>query len=315
MVWAYPILNSPVRNPIFANGQQTLSFLLLSLIWLCSMLRTHPRSTYAHDAKWGMFAFWLAAAAQQVAGICFDLRAIAYSFSVFQFGWGVQCVALGWTLHLLQMRMMAIRSSADGGTCCSTFGSNTWILVMCCSWHIRHTCDLDLEKTWPVILVSLIVLCTVWVAYTTLTCKILVGNLQLLLREAKRVRGPPRKQAIWAAQVLGMEMLICAILGLTMCCYGVTSAMCLLAEFGPETEEKYLLVQQRTFVVQLIIHIDWVVNSLGLGLLSGILWQGRPPGGDLESENTLTRELISMSNLLTPTETSQLSGIALHFWG
>ena len=89
-----------------------------------------------------------------------------------------------------------------------------------------------------------------------------------------------------------------------MCCYGVTSAMCLLAEFGPETEEKYLLVQQRTFVVQLIIHIDWVVNSLGLGLLSGILWQGRPPGGDLESENTLTRELISMSNLLTPTETS-----------
>ena len=89
MVWAYPILNSPVRNPIFANGQQTLSFLLLSLIWLCSMLRTHPRSTYAHDAKWGMFAFWLAAAAQQVAGICFDLRAIAYSFSVFQFGWGV----------------------------------------------------------------------------------------------------------------------------------------------------------------------------------------------------------------------------------
>ncbi|OLP78257.1 hypothetical protein AK812_SmicGene41594 [Symbiodinium microadriaticum] len=291
------------------------------------MLRTHPRSTYAHDAKWGMFAFWLAAAAQQVAGICFDVEAIHYSFSLFQFGWGVQCVALGWTLHLLQMRMTAIRSSPDGGTCGSTFGSNLWIVVMCCSWHIRHTCDLDLEKTWPVILVSLIVLCTVWVAYTTLTCKRLVVNLRLLLQEAKRVRGPPRKQAIWAAQVVGMEMLICAMLGLTMCCYAVMSAMSLRAEFGPETEEKYLLVQHRTFVVLLIIHIDWVVNSLGLGLLSGILWQGRPPDGELELEHTLTRGLISMSNLLAPTEKEvydqvvkqlanrsfRLSAL-LHFW-
>ncbi|CAE7550338.1 unnamed protein product [Symbiodinium sp. CCMP2456] len=304
VVWAFPVLSSEQENPIFKHGQQTIAFVLLSLIWICSMLVRHPRSTYVHGAKWCMFSFWLAAAAQQVTGIFFDLGLYGSYYSVFQFGWGVQCVALGWTLYLLQIRMVAIRSSVEG-TCCSTSGAHIWILVMCCSWHIRHACDLDVHNTWPFIVVSLIVLCTVWVTYTILTCRSMARKLKLLLQEARRVkRGPPRKQAIWAAQVIGLEMLICLMLGLTMCSYGVLSALCVRAELSDLSDAHDVrLMQNRTELVLTALHVDWVVNSLGLGLLSGILWQGRPPKDDPDKERgLLTRGLVSMSSLLIQEE-------------
>ena len=303
VVWALPALSSKQENPIFKHGQQTIAFVLLSLIWICSMLVRHPRSTYAHDAKWCMFAFWFAAAAQQVTGIFLDTGLNGSYYYVFHFGWGVQCVALGWTLYLLQMRMMGIRSRVEGN-CCSTSGSYIWILVMCCSWHIRHACDLDIDNTWPFVIVSLVVLCTVWVTYTILTCKSMARKLKLLLQEARRVRGPPRKQAIWAAQVIGLEMLICLMLGVTMCSYGLLSALCLRAELSDLSDaHSTRLMQSRTRLVLLALHVDWVVNSLGLGLLSGILWQGQPPKDDTDHERRLlTRGLVSMSSLLIQEE-------------
>ena len=47
---------------------------------------------------------------------------------------------------------------------------------------------------------------------------------------------------------------------------------------------------------------DWVVNSLGLGLLSGVLWQGRPPDDSPEFRYALSRGLSSMTSLLSPME-------------
>ncbi|CAE7904857.1 cep76 [Symbiodinium microadriaticum] len=47
---------------------------------------------------------------------------------------------------------------------------------------------------------------------------------------------------------------------------------------------------------------NWVVSSVGLGLLSGILWQVQPANDDPQSAGELTRGLVSMSSLLSPRE-------------
>eukprot|EP00439_Symbiodinium_sp_Y106_P030125 s3293_g3.t1 len=288
----------------FGVGQQTVTLVLLTLTWICSVLRKHPRSTYAHDAKWCMFAYWLAAAAQQVSFIRLDNNEDLYFGATpwFQFGNAVQCVALGWTLYLLRVRISGIRSSLEQ-TSCWTTGSHIWIFVMCCSLYIRYA--FATVDTLPLIVVSVSVLCTVWIAYTALTCKRLALKLNILLQETRRVRGPPRKQAVWAAQIIGMEILICTMLGLTMCCYGVVSAMWVHALHKYQTaksEANVLLIMSRDKLVVLVNHIDWVVNSLGLGLLSGVLWQGRPPDDSPEFRYALSRGLSSMTSLLSPME-------------
>ncbi|CAE7400410.1 unnamed protein product [Symbiodinium sp. CCMP2592] len=172
---------------------------------------------------------------------------------------------------------------------------------MCLSWFIHNISPFH---SWSYV-VSLSVLCTVWVAYTALTCRSLALKLSLLLQETSRVRGgPARKQAIWAAHVVGMEMLICAVLGLGICVYGIFSGLCLRAMWryrGSSSEANLWLMLKWIELLQVVIHSDWVVNSLGLGLLSGILWQVQPPEDDPQSER-LARGLVSMSSSLSPSE-------------
>ena len=296
--WALSIENGGKFGP----GQQTLALVLLSLIWICCMLRQHPASTGTHDAKWCMFAFWLASAAWQFSFILLDNNRQAF-ICLQKFGCGVQCVALGWTLHLLQIRIVGIGSSVVQPSC-----SHMWILVMCGCWLFRNTYVSNPHfvnvNLWP-FFVSQSVLCTIWVSYMALICRSLSLKLSVLLHETGRVRGPPRKQAIWAAQVLGMEMLICTVLGLTMCCQGIVSGISMYAKlqfWGAPSDAHYRLAFKWMELVFVADNTIWVVNSLGLGLLSGILWQVQPPKDDPQSGCELTRGLVSMASLLIPDE-------------
>ena len=310
VLWAFPALRlyEDQDDFTFAPGQETLAFVLLSLIWICCILKEHPRSTCTHDAKWCMLAFWLAGAAWQAGFICLDRNwDIAMARHVQRFGCGLQGVALGWSLYLLQMRILGIRSSSQQ-TSCST--SRILILVMCGSWLIRHmsasmaepSSHREFWKVWP-LFVSLSVPCVVWLVYAALICRTLSLKLGLLLEETRRVRGPPRRQAIWAAKVVGVEMLICAILGLAMCFHGVVSGIVLYSAvrlMRDRSDANYRLFKTLAELLLCITNVMWVVNSLGLGLLSGILWQVHPPKDDSNSAAELTRGLVSMSSLLGP---------------
>ncbi|CAE7449471.1 ANK1 [Symbiodinium microadriaticum] len=135
---------------------------------------------------------------------------------------------------------------------------------------------------------------------------------------------------MWAAQVLGMEMLICTILGLTMFCQGVVSCISMYAQshsWGTDPDAHYRLAFKWMELVFAADNTMWVVNSLGLGLLSGILWQVQPPKDDPQSGRELTRGLVSMSSLLSPNEkegydqvVEQIAnrgfrlGALVHFW-
>ena len=326
--WAF-IEHGGTGGKFFGPGQQTLALVLLSLIWICCMLRQHPASTGTHDAKWCMFSFWLASAAWQFSVMLQDNNREAFIF-LQKFGCGVQCVGLGWTLNLLQARIVG---SSLVQPSYSSFCSYTWILVMCGSWLFRNTYVSNPHAVsvnlWP-FFVSQSVLCTIWVAYMALICRSLSLKMSILLHETGRVRGPPRKQAMWAAQVLGMEMLICTILGLTMFCQGVVSCISMYAQshsWGTDPDAHYRLAFKWMELVFAADNTMWVVNSLGLGLLSGILWQVQPPKDDPQSGRELTRGLVSMSSLLSPNEkegydqvVEQIAnrgfrlGALVHFW-
>ena len=315
VLWAFPYLRLHEDQDVFVfvPDQQTLAFVLLSLIWVCCMMREHPLSTCTHDAKWCMLAFWLAGASWQAGYICLDNNwDIALARHVQQFGCGLQGVALGWSLHLLQMRILGIRSSLQQSSW-STFGSRLLILVMCGSWLIRQMSfflaepSLDGGGPWKVrpFVVSLSVLCGVWVVYAARICRILSLKLGLLLQETRRVRGPPRRQAIWAAKVVGVETLICAILGLAMCFHGVVSGIVVYSHarlLSAWSDANYQLFKTWAELMLGLTNTMWVVNSLGLGLLSGILWQVHPPKDDPQSAGELTRGLVSMSSFLSPRE-------------
>eukprot|EP00439_Symbiodinium_sp_Y106_P074978 s209_g14.t1 len=313
VLWTFPALrlHQDERGVIFDPGGQTLTLVLLSLIWICCMLRKHPRSACTHDAKWCMFTFWLVSVAWQASCICSDLNQHEAGPCFYHVGGGVQCVAHGWVLYLLQMRMMQIRSDLEQASCSNR--SQIWILVMCGSWLIRNmsvsiavsSVDGGSVKAWPFV-VSLSVLCAVWVAYTALMCRILSLKSHLLLQETRRIRGLPRKQAIWASKVVGVEMLIFATLGVAMCFHGIVSGMFMyeyvqLRRAPSEADYRRLLFTWGDRIFE-VTNTNWVVNSVGLGLLSGILWQVQPPNDDPQSAGELTRGLVSMSSLLSPKE-------------
>ena len=316
VLWAFPALrlHQDERGVIFDPGGQTIPVFLLSLIWICCMLRKHPKSTCTHDAKWCMCAFWLVSAALQASFICLELKQSETETCLNHFRSGVQGVAIGWTLYLLQMRMLGIWSGLQRASC-STSGSQIWLLVICSSWLTREISVTIAESSiassggesvniWPFV-VSLSVPCIVWVAYVALICWDLALKFRLLLREMGRVRGPPRKQAIWAAQVLGMEMLICTLLGIGTWYHHVVSGICMYAHvrlWRVPSDANYRVWLSWKERVNEAESTNWVVSSLGLGLLSGILWQVQPPNDDPQSAGELTRGLVSMSSFLSPKE-------------
>ena len=316
VLWAFPFLRLPQHQHGFTSGPgpQTIPLFLLSLIWICCMLRKHPQSTCTHDAKWCMFAFWLVSASWQASFICLELKQRETGTCLNHFRCGAQGVGLGWVLYLLQMRMLGIWSGLQQ-TSCSIYGSQLWLLVLCSSWLTREISVTIAESSisssggesvniWPFV-VSLSVPCIVWFAYTALIYWNLALKFHLLLRETGRVRGPPRKQAIWAVQVLGMEMLICTLLGLGTWYHHVVSGICMYAHVrlwrAPSDANHRLWISWKERVDE-AESTNWVVSSVGLGLLSGILWQVQPANDDPQSAGELTRGLVSMSSLLSPRE-------------
>ena len=120
------------------------------------------------------------------------------------------------------------------------------------------------------------------------------------------MRGPARKQAKWAARILGLELLTCGLLGVTTSCtwlpVAILHSLQLAVAPGGREGTKFAWVFLRFPAIAR--RCAWVVNSLGLAFLSGILWQDSPPRDDEEPILTgaCTRGLTSMSQLLSASE-------------
>ena len=114
------------HRPLKKRWIHLLGLSFNALIYILCIVKKHPPSTYAHDAKWCMLGLWLSAmslaffqAAQASQRENLADGALAFAISL-------DSVVLGWVLIMFQARMRMLRSDAKKHRC-----FEFWIYVMC----------------------------------------------------------------------------------------------------------------------------------------------------------------------------------------
>ena len=277
-----------------------VSMLVNAAVYILCILKQHPPSIYAHDAKWCIFGIWLSSMAYQL----FE-AALAYNSKIVQdfalaFAISVDSVVLGWILIMFQARMQVLRSGSDA----CAYKSKFWIYVMCGSFIANSICTaiqrgLSSEGGMISSLIVRSIFLIIWMTYVILVCKTLSRGLYVLWMESRRVRGLPKRQVEWAARVLRLELLICATLGVTT--FLVWSTINVVKYIELMDPHEYNRIKTKVwFYVQILRRADGALNAVELAFLSGILWQGKPPEEDdteMETRSRL-RGLTSMSDFL-----------------
>ena len=309
---AYPWLLIPKLGPLehhrvmVLRWQQVLALAAMSSIWVFCILKKHPRSAYAHDAKWCMFGYWLVTLAFQVADVCWAFGLSSGLPSWTACGYAIESVVIGWIGYIFQIRMTGIRSRSTG-----SYRPTMCMLLLGGAFFINAFSDALLRaKVLPLelVLIPNVLFVAMWSVYTALVCMSLVRKRSLALQEVRRVRGFARQQARWAARILGLELLTCAVVGVTTCSKWlpvvVLHSMQLLSRPHKLDMSNQLYLAVFYYFPSIASRCDRVINSLGLAILSGILWQEAPPQGDDEEfrRSASARGLASMAKLLNSRE-------------
>lgn len=143
----------------------------------------------------------------------------------------------------------------------------------------------------------LVVFLTIWITYTVKICTVLAQGLHILMVHKEKVsKGLCRRQTLWAARVLRMELVICFILGITT----FFSWSCVLGVriFQLSSPDGYQAYKSHIWLyVGCIRRFDLVGNAFGLAMLSGILWQGTPPEMEAEERRLQERAASRLSTI------------------
>ncbi|CAE6916950.1 unnamed protein product [Symbiodinium natans] len=302
-VATYPWLLIPALGPGVPNLPRRWVYLvalaMLSATWIACILSKHPHSTCANDAQWCVLGFWLLAVLSQIT----QASGAYHLGNVFLFFEGVESslesVLLGWAVYFFQNRVDEI-SSQHVFTACP----HLWIAAVGFS---AVSFGAGLHDSYAVGAFALALFIGMYLAYTFTICMILLRSLCRVLGEARRVRGPPRKQANWAGRVLFVELLIWATLG-TISCFAWLPCDIFLFQLmlHPELHEPGHFKNVKIMSISSWARCSvWVVNCLGLAALSGILWQEQPPAEEEMSEmssRARARSLVSASSHLSSDE-------------
>lgn len=277
------------------------SLLVIASIYILCILKEHPPSTYAHDAKWCILGIWLSTMIYQFYEAAKAWKSTMWGDFGLAFAISVDSIVLGWVVIMFQSRIRVLRASSQG------FNSKFWIYVMCSAFIANSICT-AIQRGWSShvgqwgsILVRTIFL-TIWLTYTVIVSRTLSRGLHVLWVESRRVRGLPRQQVQWAARVLRMELMICASLGTTtFFVWSTINVVKLIQLLDPDEYDR--IKMDVWFWVSILRRFDGVLNAVELALLSGILWQGSPPEEDVEMESrSRLRGLTSMSDFLEVSE-------------
>eukprot|EP00434_Breviolum_minutum_P006895 symbB.v1.2.006084.t1/scaffold350.1/size222032/2 len=294
-------------HPRFGDNYRPMSrrwimlwaLLTVAAVYVLCLLKAHPPSNHAHDAKWCIFGIWLSTMLYQLHEAARAYHSDLWTDFALAFGISVDSVVLGWVVIMFQSRIRVLRATSSG------VASKFWIYVMCTSF-IANSVFTVVQRAFSTtvgmigsILVRTIFL-SIWAAYTVMVSRTLSRGLYVLWMESRRVRGLPKKQVQWAARVLRLELLICATLGSTTFIVWATINAVKVVQLV-DREEYDRIKMKVWFYVSILRRFDGVLNALELAALSGILWQGSPPEGheDVEMESRARlRGLTSMSDFL-----------------
>ena len=268
-------------------------------VYMLCILKEHPPSIYAHDAKWCIFGIWLSTMAYQGYEAAKAYESRFYGDFALAGGISLDSVVLGWILVLFQARMRVLQSGSLG----CLYGSKFWIYVMCGAF-IANSVSVTIQRAWSNtvgMVLSLVVrsiFLAIWLVYIVLVCRTLCRGLYVLWLESRRVRGLPKKQVEWAARVLRVELFICATLGATT--FLVWTSVNVIKYIQLVNPQEYDRVKRNVWqYVGIFRRADGVLNAVELAFLSGILWQGRPPEEEIDMDSrSRLRALTSMSDFL-----------------
>jgi len=217
-------------------------------------------------------------------------------------------VVLGWIVIIFQLRMKSMEAGRRGPKSCGQklLQSDALIYAMCVSFQL-NAIGIALIKAMDYASVGLTVciilrslFLTIWSVYSIGVCRTLMRNLYKLWLETRRAKGPAQEQAAWAARVVGFELLICAVLGLTTFFPWLFVNILQYIQLTDPVEYKAVRADWSMWL-SLFRRFDCVVNTVGLALLSGILWQSKPPSDvdEVTKQKSRSRGMASMSQGLS----------------
>ncbi|CAE7946805.1 BPM2, partial [Symbiodinium sp. KB8] len=267
------------------------------------ILKQHPPSAYAHDAKWCVFSLWLCMMVYPAYYVCKGHGYTKPGDCLVAFTLSMESVVLGWIVCIFQARMVGMRSRHTSGK----IDSQIWILVMCGAFFclslaiaVNRAVGTNSQEGLIMRICVQSVFLSLWAWYTFDVCRSLWRGLRLLQIETGRVGGLPRRQAHWASKIVCIELLLCMLLGTSTFATWFCITMLKYVQLKDFDAYKDFKATPWGLSLSVMRRLDVVINALSLALLSGILWQDEPPSdGDAETRRrSRSRGLTSMSEHL-----------------
>mmetsp|Transcript_129118 Transcript_129118/g.306323 ORF Transcript_129118/g.306323 Transcript_129118/m.306323 type:complete len:784 (-) Transcript_129118:149-2500(-) len=276
---------------------------ILALLCVACILKQHPPSAYAHDAKWCVFSLWLCMMVYPAYYVCKGHGYTKPGDCLVAFTLSMESVVLGWIVCIFQARMVGMRSRHTSGK----IDSQIWILVMCGAFFclslaiaVNRAVGTNSQEGLIMRICVQSVFLSLWAWYTFDVCRSLWRGLRLLQIETGRVGGLPRRQAHWASRIVCIELLLCMLLGTSTFATWFCITMLKYVQLKDFDAYKDFKATPWGLSLSVMRRLDVVINALSLALLSGILWQDEPPSEeDAETRRrSSSRGLTSMSGHL-----------------
>ncbi|CAE8587258.1 unnamed protein product [Polarella glacialis] len=253
--------------------------------------RWHPDSAYVRVAVWGVVSIWLECLFWCIS--VFVPCAFAQRSFWYTFFWNtpvpLMTVNMLWTAVLMLRRTSALEAAFG-----QPLGTDLiyWVLVIgnslmffligiqfaavYLSLHPSMESSSDISQLHQIVSPFIHWLHVgIWFIFAALFLRAFVLPLRTLQAEAKRVRGAPRAEAMWAARRLSRECI--ATVGTSLytvvsCCIcGTYFLVAWSSDPDPDFQERLLMCGDCLMVS------DGLVRALSLAILCGILWQDAAP--------------------------------------
>lgn len=223
---AYPWLLWPGIDPSVATGMfdrrwlNLVVMVIFMVLIACCQFKRHPPSALAYDAKWCVFGSWLELLAIILYEVAKANERLAHdSNHLMDFflcmAYSIESVVLAWTLGAFRCHISSLQLSKNELPC-------GWIYIMSLALIAQvlvnviqryfDTTSFSLLLSILLLAVFLVILAT----YTAKFCLVLSRGLHVLLVEASRVEGSARRNMIWAAKVLRLELTVVFLFGVTV---------------------------------------------------------------------------------------------------
>lgn len=276
--------------PYFAGspwyfGKDALMCWLHAIVAGSCLMLPHPPSRYARAVIWAIVAIWMETFCWLVANtywLC--LAEPTPSDRLFRdlvrsFGFNLDVLGQAWTAVLLLRRVRAVESSFGESVGARTLA---WLLALgtltstiaafLLTWiNVANGTNFPGQLKRPLVTdIFYFISSFLWLLCCLAFCSSFSLPCRLLSQEAKTLESAPLAEALWAAKRLRIERAASMTTSFLTCMNFLGRAVCGIWS-------KWMPIPLWFFLDVLLWDIDDLANAFSLAVLSGLLYQDRPP--------------------------------------